>query len=93
MFPSLSFISHSSESLPLAAALKGSQELHENLHSFGASQVMLVVKNPPSNAGDVRDVGSIPGLGRCPRGEHGNPLQYSCLENHHGQRSLGDYSP
>ena len=41
----------------------------------------LVVKNPPSNAGELRDVGSIPGLGRSPGGEHANPLQYSCLEN------------
>ena len=41
----------------------------------------LVVKNPPSNAGELRDVGSIPGLGRSPGGEHDNPLQYSCLEN------------
>ena len=41
----------------------------------------LEVKNPPANAGDVRDVGSIPGSGRSPGGEHGNPLQYSCLEN------------
>ena len=40
----------------------------------------LVVKNPPDNAGDIRDVGSIPGLGRSPGGGHGNPLQ-SCLEN------------
>ena len=40
-----------------------------------------VVKNPPDNAGDVRDMGSIPGLGRSPRGENVNPLQYSCLEN------------
>ena len=46
-----------------------------------ASQVQLVVKNLPANAGDVRDVGSIPGLGRCPGGVHDNPLQYSCLEN------------
>ena len=46
-----------------------------------ASQVALVVKNPPANAGDVRDVGSIPGLGGVPREENGNPLQYSCLEN------------
>jgi len=45
-----------------------------------ASQVALVVKNLPANAGDVRNMGSIPGLGRSP-GEHGNPLQYSCLEN------------
>jgi len=40
-----------------------------------------VVKNPPADAGDVRDAGSIPGLGRSPGGGHGNPLQYSCLEN------------
>ena len=40
-----------------------------------------MVKNPPVNAGDIRDVGSIPGSGRSPGGEHGNPLQYSCLEN------------
>ena len=46
-----------------------------------ASQVVLVVRNPPANAGDIRDVGSIPGLGRSPGGGHGNSLQYSCLEN------------
>ena len=40
-----------------------------------------VVKNPPLNAGDIRDVGLIPGWGRSPGGGHGNPLQYSCLEN------------
>ena len=40
----------------------------------------LVVKNPPANAKDVRDMGSIPGWGRSPGGGHGNPLQYSCLE-------------
>ena len=38
-------------------------------------------KNPPANAEDPRDVGSIPGPARSPRGGHGNPLQYSCLEN------------
>ena len=43
-----------------------------------------VVKNLPAHA---RDAGSIPGLGRCPGGGHGNPLQYSCLKNPHGQRS------
>ena len=41
----------------------------------------LVVKNPPANAGDLRDVNSIPGSGRFPGGGPGNPLQYSCLEN------------
>ena len=46
-----------------------------------ASQVALVVKNPPANARDLRNQGSIPGLGRSPGGEHGNALQYCCLEN------------
>ena len=41
----------------------------------------LVVKNPTASAGDLRDVGLIPGLGRCPGEGNGNPLQYSCLEN------------
>ena len=41
----------------------------------------LVVKNLPANARDVRDTGSIPGSGRSPGGGHGDPLQYSCLEN------------
>ena len=49
--------------------------------SFWASQVALVVRNLPANAGDVRDAGSIPGWGRSPGGGHGNPLQSSCLEN------------
>ena len=43
--------------------------------------LVLVVKNTPANAGGVRDVGSILGLGRSPGGGNGNPLQYSCLEN------------
>ena len=46
-----------------------------------ASQVALVVKNLPANAGDVRDAGSIPGSGRSPGEENDYPLQYSCLEN------------
>ena len=46
-----------------------------------ASQVALVVKNLPASAGDIKDVGSVPGSGRSPEGGHGNPLQYSCLEN------------
>ena len=59
----------------------------------GASQVLLVLKNPPANAGDAGDPGLIPGWGRCPGGGRGNPLQYSCLENPQGQRSLVGYSP
>ena len=46
-----------------------------------ASQVALAVKNPPANAGDIRDMGSIPGLGRLPGEGNGSPLQSSCLEN------------
>ena len=42
---------------------------------------VLVVKNPPANAGDSRGLGSIPGLRRSPGGGHGNPFLYSCLEN------------
>ena len=47
----------------------------------GASQVVLVVKNQPANAGDLRDAGLIPGLGKSPGRGHGNLLQYSCLED------------
>ena len=55
-------------------------------HAFGPShssapQVVLLIKNPPANAGDRRDLGSVPGSGRFPGGRYGNPLQYSCLEN------------
>ena len=46
-----------------------------------ALQVARVVKNPSTNARDIRVVGSIPGLGRSPRGGHGSSRQYSCLEN------------
>ena len=63
------------------------------LPSRGAFQVVVVVKNLPANAEDARDAGSIPESGRSPRAGHGNPLQYSCLENPHGQRSLGGYGP
>ena len=48
---------------------------------FLTSQVAPVVKNPPASAGDTRDVGSIPESGRSAGGGHGNPLQFSCLEN------------
>ena len=54
-----------------------------------ASLVALVVKNLPANAGDM---GSVPGSGRSPGGGHGNSLQYSYVENPHGQRSLAGYS-
>ena len=58
----------------------------------GASQAALVVKNLPTNAGNVRDMGSIPGLRRSPGRGHSNQLQHSCLENPR-QKSLAGYSP
>ena len=58
-----------------------------------ASQVALVVKNPPANVGDIRDVGSIPGLGRSPEGGHGNPTPASLPGESHGQRNLVGCSP
>ena len=48
---------------------------------YWASQVVLVVKNPPAKVGDIRDTGSIPGSGRFPKEGNGNPLQYSHLKN------------
>ena len=48
---------------------------------FGVSHVVLMVKSPPANAGDIRDMGSTPGLGRSLGAGNGNPLQYSCQEN------------
>ena len=48
---------------------------------MGASPVAQLVKNPPANAGDVREVGMIPGWGRFPGEGNGNPLQYSCVKN------------
>ena len=68
-------------------------ELGTCRHTVRASQVALVVNSPPAIAGDVIDEGLISGLGRSTGGGHGNPLQYSCLENHHGQRRLVCYNP
>ena len=58
-----------------------------------SSKVALVVKNLPANAGNTRDAGLIPGLGRSPGGGHGNPLQYVLPGESHGQRSLEGYGP
>ena len=55
--------------------------LGPNGDTLQTSQVALVVKNPPANAGDTRGAGLIPGSGRSPGGGHGNPLQNSCMEN------------
>ena len=54
--------------------------------------MVLEVNNPPANAGDATEAGLIPGLGRSPGGENGNPLMYSCLESPMDQRSLMGYS-
>ena len=55
--------------------------IKSNVYSLCGFRGGSVVKNPPANAGDVKDMGSIPGWGRSPGGGHGNSLQYSCLEN------------
>ena len=54
---------------------------------IGVSHLALLVKNPPAKAGDIRDVGLIPGSGRSPGERHGNSLQYSCLETHMDRRA------
>ena len=64
-----------------------------SLVSSGASQVMLVVKNPAASSGDIKDVRDmdlIPDLGRSPGGGHGSLLQYSCLENSMDIGAWGD---
>ena len=78
---------------------KGKREISSSFY-IGASQVALVVKNPSASvrdAGDARDVGSIPGSGRPPGEANGNPLQYSCLkiqwtEEPGGLQSMGSES-
>ena len=56
--------------------------IYTHTHTYiWLSQVALVISNTPANAGDLRDAGSILGSGGSPGGGHGNPLQYSCLEN------------
>ena len=67
-------------------------QLDKSMLRGAASQVMFVVKNPSANAGDIKDASSIPGSGRSPGGGHGNPLQYSCLENPMAE-DLAGYSP
>ena len=55
--------------------------------------MVLGIKDLPADAGDASNLGSIPGSGRSVGGGNGNPVQYSCLENPHGQRSLAGHSP
>ena len=63
----------------MTEATQQQQQQQQQLHR--ASQVALVVKNPPANVEDVRTAGSIPGLGRSPGEGNGTLLWYSCLEN------------
>ena len=58
-----------------------------------ASKVVLVVKSPPANEGDIRDAGSIPGLGRYSGESHGKPTSLFVPGESHGQRNLESYSP
>ena len=55
--------------------------LRASVHLWWVSRVALVVKKPPASTRNIKDKGSIPGSGRSPGEGHGNPLQYSCLEN------------
>ena len=61
--------------------MHGREGLWLSISKQGTSQVVLMVKNPPAKAGDMRDAGFIPELGRSPGGGYGNPLQYPYLEN------------
>ena len=72
--------------------------LEVSINNNWASQVALVIKNLSANAGDARDTGLIPGLGRSPRGGSNNPHQFSCLENpvdrgpwSHGEPDMTDH--
>ena len=88
IFPSIRVFSNESalhirwsKQIPFQLHLSPEPLVKMNLLYSGTSQVVLVVKNLPANAGDIRDTGLVPGSGRSPEGENGNPLQYSCLEN------------
>ena len=67
--------------LPSMGSQSRTQKKRLRSSSNDASQMALVVKNPPTNAGDIRDAGSFPGSGRSPGVGNSNPPQYSCLEN------------
>ena len=80
--PILLFHQETSSPPWLVGVAMKSQDIQQDPFSLvRASQVVPVVKDPPANSGDVRDVGSISRSGRSPGGGHGNPPQYSCLGN------------
>ena len=78
---------------PGESKLVSCKNAHSHVAPVGASQVALVVKNPPDNAGPVRDTGSVPGWGRSPGGGHGNRTPVFLPGESRGQRSLAGYSP
>ena len=90
-FPSL-FHYYLTHFLALIICYEDLSEKQELNQQRGASQVVLVVKKLSVNARDIRHMGLIPGPGRSLREGNGNPLQYSFLENTHGQKSLASYS-
>ena len=79
------FLYHSTYNLLWSLQFFPVSHLYYLCIACGASQVVLVVKNPPANAGDIRDADSFPGSGRSPGGGNGNTLQYSSLENPKGR--------
>ena len=85
--------------LPTVSSPRGSglqtkaHPLAEKSVQFKEDSWMLMGKNPPANAGDIRDVDLTPGSEKSLGGGQSNPFQYSCLENPHGQRSLAGDSP
>ena len=65
----------------------------QNTHQMGRNKGFPGGSDSKESACNAGDLGSIPGLGKSPGGGNGNPLQCSCVENPHGQRSLAGYSP
>ena len=74
-------MNRSTPGLPVHHQLPEFTQVQMGINIPGASQVALVVKNPPAKAGNVRRVGLIPVSGSSPGGGHSNPFQYSCLES------------
>ena len=72
---------------------KQSHEIAEQVYKQFTSNTRPGGSDSKESICNAGDLGSIPGLGRSPGRGHGNPLQYSCLENPHGQRSLAGYTP
>ena len=91
-FTSHSLWDLSSPTKPKSTAVKAQSLNHLTPGNWG-SQVVLVVKNPPASAGDIRDAGLIPGLERSPREGQGKPSPVFLLWEPHGEKSLVGYSP